>query len=90
MRRVSVFRNRRRTNVFRAAAGARIQEWILVREIVKAALGNDLENRQSLIAQNADRQFASGHEFFDEQFLDRIRAASARRVVDFASRFLTM
>ena len=63
--------------MFGAAAALRIQEWILVREIVKAALGNDLENRQSVIAENADGQLASGNEFLDQKFADRISRASA-------------
>ena len=50
--------------MFRAPASLRVEKWILVGEIVKAAFGNDLENGQCLIAQNSDRQFAAGDELF--------------------------
>src|SRR5687768_16506224 len=56
------------TDVLRAATGARIQEWILVREIVKAALRDDLDNRQRLVAQNSDGQFPPRNEFLHQKF----------------------
>src|SRR5206468_5123918 len=58
----------RRTNMLRSAAGLGIQEWILIREIVKAALRNYLENRQDLVTENTNRQLPSRHKFFYQQF----------------------
>jgi hypothetical protein len=46
-----------------AAAPPRIQKRILVREIVKAALRNDFDDRQRLVAENADGQLATGNKF---------------------------
>ena len=59
--------------MFGAAAGVRIQKRILVREIVEATLGNDFDNRQRLITENTDGQFAPGNEFLDQQLARRIR-----------------
>ena len=70
--------------MFRAAAGLRIEKWILVGEIVEAALGNDLENRQRMIAENSDGQFAAGDEFLDQKFVDRNLRASASAASDLA------
>ena len=72
--------NFRRTNMFRAAAGLRIEKWILVGEIVKAALGNDLENGQRLIAQNSDRQFAAGDKFFHQKLSIEFARFGERRL----------
>ena len=66
--------------MFRAAAGLRIEKWILVGEIVKAAFGNDLENRQRLIAQNSDRQFAAGDELFDQKLSIEFARFGERRL----------
>ena len=52
----------------RSAAGLRIQKRILVREIVKAALGDYFENRQGLVTENANRQFPARHKFLYQQF----------------------
>ena len=51
--------------MLRAAAALRIEERIFVVEIVKAALGDDLENREREIAQDADGEFTTGNEFLD-------------------------
>ena len=60
--------------MLRAAARARIEEWIFVCEIVEAALGDDLENRQREVAENPDGQLASRNEFLDEKFVIVLRA----------------
>ena len=57
--------------MLRAAARLRIQKRILVVEIVKAALRNYFENRQSLITEDTYRQFAAGYEFFYQAIRDR-------------------
>ena len=54
-----------RTDVLRSAAGLRIEKWILVVEIVEAALGNYFENGQRLVTEDAYCQFPPGCEFFD-------------------------
>ena len=46
-----------------------IQEWILIREIVKAALWDDFQNGQRLIAKYANGQLATWNKFFNEQFV---------------------
>ena len=50
--------------MLRSAAGLRIEKRILVVEIVKAALGNYFENGQSLVTEDAYRQFPAGYKFF--------------------------
>ena len=60
--------------MFRAATGARIEEWIFVCEIVEAALGDDLENRKRDVTENSDGQLAPRYEFLDEKFLIVLRA----------------
>src|SRR5438067_1472329 len=61
--------NFRRTNVLCSTARARIQERILVCEIVDAAFRDDFQNGQRLIAEDADGQFATRNKFLDEHFL---------------------
>src|SRR5439155_22756649 len=70
--------NLRRANVFRSAPRLRIEKWIFVGEIVNAAFGNDLENRQRLIAQNSDRQFATGDELFYQELAIEIARLGQR------------
>src|SRR5205823_196185 len=72
--------NFRRTNVLRAAAGLRVEKWILVGEIVKAALGNDFKNGQRLIAQNSDRQFAARDELFHQELSVEFARFGERRL----------
>src|SRR5437867_1005409 len=73
-----ILRNFRRANVLRTAAGLRIQKRVLVREIIETSLGNDLKNRQCLIAQNSDGQFAARNEFLDQQFRIVLRSLDNR------------
>src|SRR6476620_7175424 len=66
--------------MFRSAARLRVEKWILVGEIVKAAFGNDLENGQRLVAQNSDRQFAAGDELFHQQLSIEFACFGERRL----------
>ena len=79
--------NFRRTNMFGASARLRIQEGILVREIVKPAFRNDLDDWQGLFAQNPNGQFTSGDEFLDQSSRSYL-AASA--IAESTSRSLLM
>src|SRR5436189_1507100 len=63
-----ILRNFRRTNMLGASFRAWIQERILVRVIVKAALRNDFQNGQGLVAENSDGEFATWDEFLDQKF----------------------
>ena len=72
--------------MLRCAARARIEEWILVREIVEAAFRDDLDDRQREIAQHANRQLATGKEFLNQQAVVVLRRL-AQRVVDLALLF---
>ena len=59
-----ILRNLRRTNMFGSAPRRWIQEGILVREIVEAALRNDFENGQSVMTENTNRQFSARNKLF--------------------------
>src|SRR4051812_19921812 len=61
----------RRTNVTcpATAASSRTEKGILLREVVEAFLRDNLDDGQRLVAKNADRQLASGHELLDEESL---------------------
>src|SRR5438067_13743973 len=72
--------NFRRTNMLCSAARARIQERILVCEIVDAAFRDDFQNGQRLVAQDADGQFAARNKFLDEHFLIVFRDIGHRGV----------
>ncbi len=54
--------------MLRARTRLRIEKWILSGEIVKAALGNDFENRERFVAENSNSEFAPRNKFFDKQF----------------------
>src|SRR5262249_42064899 len=72
-----------RTNMFGIAAALRIQKRILRIEIIKAAFWNDLQNRQRQVAQNANRQFATGDVLLNQQLVVIARRLT-QRPVDFA------
>src|SRR5207244_3917427 len=57
----------RGTNVFCARASFRIQKWILGVEVVEAAFGNNFQDRQHLISQNANCELTPRNKFFDQQ-----------------------
>src|SRR5439155_10195132 len=73
----------RRANMLCSTARLRIEKRILVVEIVKAALGNYLENGQGLVTEDTYRQFPAGHKFFYQQFA-AILSGFADRGFDFA------
>jgi len=49
-----------------------IQERILVFEVVKVLLRADLDDRQRLVAHDADGKLASGYELLDQQFVPKL------------------
>ena len=63
-----VFRDLRRANMLGPTTRGRIQEGILVRKIVKAAFRDDLQDRQHLVAENADGQLATWNKLLDQEF----------------------
>ena len=69
-----------RTNVLRSTACIRVEERILVCEVVESAFRNDLQNRQRLMAQNANRQFATRNEFLHQQFAVVFQRLANRRI----------
>src|SRR6266481_320532 len=75
--------NLRRANMFGASTRTRIQKRILVRKIIEAALRNDFQNWQHLVAQNADGQLATWNKFFDQK-LRSVFASIRNRRIDLA------